>query len=50
LREVDYVTSALGDASERQRLLLNELSHRVKNLLVAVVNALASRSIPDDAA
>jgi two-component sensor histidine kinase len=47
LREVDEVTGALREASDRQKLLISELSHRVKNLL-AVVHALMARSVTDE--
>ena len=46
LREVDALTTTLQEAGRRQRLLVRELSHRVKNVL-SVVQALVSRSIAD---
>jgi two-component sensor histidine kinase len=47
LREVNELTGALQDAGNRQRLLLGELSHRVKNVL-AVVHAVVMRSLSDE--
>jgi len=53
VREANVVVEAMGSASrelaardKRQRLLLAELSHRVKNIL-AVVQALVSRTLAD---
>jgi two-component sensor histidine kinase len=52
--EADHIVSALREAEfelrergERQRLLLNELTHRVKNVL-AVVQALIMRSLSEE--
>jgi two-component sensor histidine kinase len=54
LAEANTITAALEGASaelaqrsEHQRLLLNELSHRVKNVL-AVVQALVMRTLPGE--
>jgi two-component sensor histidine kinase len=46
LHEIDELTGALQDAAARQRLMIAELTHRVKNIL-SVVQSLVSRSIVD---
>ena len=45
--EIDRVTAALRDAGQRHRLLMAELSHRVRNIL-SVVQAVVLRSMSEE--